>query len=334
MSYELHPLYSTNKAFNGDVITSDEEKYMGRLYILATEDSKLLNLGINKEWFLAHALGDVLICGHINHQGEWSLSPYRSLEPTFTYSTRNQIFDQIFSPEYVWEISHLRDERTLNISQFTNNSDAFGSNDDDSDILNEKSATKIVEQLSINVPNIDILRNVILHSSPDDILSLHEKEKISEQSNQITSAEQEESIVNTMLPGIIISTQNEQKNKLEETQLLEIEKIIINTIIENYQEQETSEFILSPFGTVTIYLEEDYLILRSSESGHTIIAATLDGDIIDELKEVDALKFTDVLQQSKLEFSKQFEYFTQRQTIDLQTQNTVINQQKEIDYGT
>jgi hypothetical protein len=94
MSYEIHPLYSTNTAFNCDIIKSDENEYMGRLYILAASDPALLNLSIEKEWFLAHKSGEFLICGHINNEGEWSLSSYKSLEPSLTYTTQNQIFDQ------------------------------------------------------------------------------------------------------------------------------------------------------------------------------------------------------------------------------------------------
>ncbi|MEM7557172.1 MAG: hypothetical protein AAF378_24410, partial [Cyanobacteria bacterium P01_A01_bin.84] len=99
MNYDLQILYETDEAFNCDVITADEEKYMGRLYILTTDDNTLKNLGIKEEWYLAHEEADVLVSGHINSEGKWSLSTWRNLEPSFEYTTRNKIFDQVFSPE-------------------------------------------------------------------------------------------------------------------------------------------------------------------------------------------------------------------------------------------
>ncbi len=100
MSYEFVTLYSQDIFFNCDVRKSCDGRYMGSLYILNAEEIRLLDLGIQKEWFLACEFEEFLICGHINTQGEWSLSPYRSLEPALIYTTKDKILDYVFSHEY------------------------------------------------------------------------------------------------------------------------------------------------------------------------------------------------------------------------------------------
>jgi hypothetical protein len=319
MQYKLQPLYSTDKSFNGDVITSDEEKYMGRLYILATEDGKLLNLGIEKEWFLAHASIDALICGHINNEGKWSLSPRRSLEPSLTYTTRNKLFDKVFSPEYLWEISHLREELTLNISQFASNPDNSNSNEDDnSNVPDTKSTTKIVEQLNINSLYIDILRNLIMRSHPDELTALEDLEdqdKSTFDDNNITE--------------IMNYFQRESAPKLDEEELFHVQIHLTERIRDEYESQKTNEFVFVPFGNVTIHTEESYFVLGDSEDEHTIFIATFDAEIIQGLNHTDALKIEMILSQLETEDYRRIRNSEQ----EIEADKTEIKQQIGMEYG-
>jgi hypothetical protein len=305
------------------VITSDEEKYMGRLYILATEDGKLLNLGIEKEWFLAHASGDVLICGHINNEGKWSLSPRRSLEPSLTYTTRNKLFDKVFSPEYLWEISYLREERTLNISQFASNPDNSNSNeDDDSNVPDTKSTTKIVEELNINSSHIDRLRDLIMRSHPDELTALEEKSE--EIERQDKSAFDDNNITE-----IMNYFQRESAPKLDEEELFHAQIHLTERIMDEYKSQKTNEFVFVPFGNVTIHTEENYFVLRDSEDEHTIFIATFDAEIIQGLNHTDAFKIEMILSQLETEDYRRIRNSEQ----EIEADKTEIKQQTGMEYG-
>jgi hypothetical protein len=330
MQYKLQPLYSTDQSFNGDVITSDEEKYMGRLYILATEDSKLLNLGIEKEWFLAHASIDALIYGHINNEGKWSLSACRSLEPSLTYTTRNKLFNKVFSPEYVWEISHLREEVTLNISQFASNPDNFNSNEDDnSNVPDTKSTNKIVEELSINSLHIDILRDLIMHSHPDDLAALKEKYEEIEGQEKHTVNESQSVFDDDNFTEIMNYFQRGSAPKLNDEELFHAQINLTERVMNEYESQKTNEFVFVPFGTVTVYAEENYFVLHDSEDEHTIFTATFDTDVIHGLNDIDALKIEMILSQLETEDYRRIRNSEQEIEVD----KTEIKQQTGMEYG-
>ncbi len=328
MQYKLQPLYSTNQAFNGDVITIDEEKYMGRLYILAADDSKLLNLGIKSEWFLAHASANVLVSGHINNEGQWSLSTYRSLEPSLTYTNQNKIFDEIFSPEYVWEIAYLREEQTVNISQIISKSDKSDSNkDEDSNITDNKGVTKIVGQLSINPDNIDILRDLILHSSLDELFAL--SQEIEMPSNH--QVEKQQSDFNDKnLTEIMNYFQRESAPKLDEDELFFAQIHLTERVLAEYERQNTNEFVFVPFGTVTVHGKENYFILRDSSDEHTIFTATFDADIIHGLDDVDALKIEMILSQLDTEDYRLFRNISEQ---EMEVDKAEIKEQRGMEYG-
>lgn len=330
MSYEFHTLYSTDTAFNCDITKSDEDKYMGRLYILATEDPELLKLGIEKEWFLAHESGDFFICGHINIEGQWSLSSYKSLEPSLAYTTQSEILDYVFSPEYVSAILQLRHDQALDLSEsVVFKSDSFSDDNNFSDGSKPaKIDTSLLHDFSTSIPNLDVLRDLLLRSSPEEL------QEANLQQNETSSFEQVESAIPIVPLEVLISV-GEKTTKLEKTEVLEIQKALIDKIIDEYSE-DISEFILPPFGKVTIHVEEDYFVLCSSEDGHTILAATLDGSVLDELKDNDALKFTDVLHSSEVEVSRYFENSLEKQIetiVTVETHNAAVEQQKGIDYG-
>ena len=312
MSYQFKSLYSTDSALNYDVTTSDDNQYMGRLYILTAENPVLQNLGIEKEWFLAHESGEFMICGHINNIGEWSLSSYRSLEPSLEYTTKSQIFDQVFSHEYVQEVLHSK--KVIQSSEFLDDRKRLNDNNDASDDTKETVNYTTSTQLSISIPNLEMLGEIILRSSQDDLLS--------EQVDTYQSFGQEALVMTDIITNEIRPTL-----QLEKAELLEIEQAIVDKILEEYQTHDTSEFILPPTGKVTIHVESDYFVLSDSVDGHTILAATFDGEVIDELKQADAIEFTSLLQSHEIEVSTLLSSQSHSQTEN-------VNQQKGIDYGT
>ncbi len=328
MQYKLNPLYSTNQAFNGDVITSDEEKYMGRLYILAADDRKLLNLGIKSEWFFAHASANVLISGHINNEGQWSLSTYRSLEPSLTYTNRNKIFDEIFSHEYVCEISYLREEQTVNISQVISKSDNSDTNtDEDSNVTDERSATKIVGQLSINPDSIDILRGLILDSSLDELSALSQEIEIPT-NHQVEK--QQSDFNGKSLTEIMNYFQRSSAPKLDEDELSFAQIHLTQRVMDEYERQNTNEFVFVPFGTVTIHAEESYFILRDSDDEHTIFTVTFDADIIHGLNDTDALKIEMILSQLDTEDYRRSRDISQQ---EMEADKAEIKERRGMEYG-
>ncbi|MBE9216912.1 hypothetical protein IQ247_30400 [Plectonema cf. radiosum LEGE 06105] len=329
MNYELQTLYSTNQAFNCDVIISDKEQYMGRLYVLTTEDSILQNLGIKSEWFLAHQEADVLISGHINREGKWSLSSYRNLEPSFEYTTRNQIFEQVFSPDYVWELAHLREELISNISQFTNNS---GSSSNEDNAINKKDVAVITEQLSITPENINALRDLIIHSFSDELVTLEQELEIEMHNNHLYN-EQQSAVNTTNITEIMNYFQREAAPKLDENELFHAQIYLTERIMDEYERQNIDEFVFKPFGIVTINVEESCCSLRDEEDGHTIFTATFDADIIHGLGDIDAAKIEMILHQFDREDFRRARNAMEEERSVNEADRSEIKQQKGIDYG-
>lgn len=312
MKYQLKSLYSSDQAFNGDVIAKDEEKYMGRLYILVTEDSQLLNVGIKKEWFLAHALLDSLICGHINIQGEWSLSPYRSLEPSFVYCDRNEIFDQVFSSEFVSEIANLRQEEIINISEIIKNSDdSNNGQDDNTNSSSEIRTNKTIRNITINSDNLNILNDLILRSSLDELVAEEQEDKIDE-------------------------LQREAASKLDKDKLVFLQMDLIEKIEDEYKQHLKTEFIFAPFGNVTVHEKENYFVLSDSEDGHSIFIATFDDEIIQGLSDRDAIQVEVIINQLDTEGDRTIQSIAQQEKDDQenQTEQAKIQAQLGMEYGT
>ena len=319
MSYDFHTLYSTDTAFNCDVTSGGKHEYMGRLYILAAEEPTLLNLGIEKEWFLDHSQGQFLVCGHINANGQWSLSSHKSLEPSLRYTSKSEIFDRVFSTEYVTEVLQIRKEIAKELQQpILLNSGANDSDDENSDVTT-KSSTNLLNNDITNIANLDVLKDLLLHMSP---LELQEFEEANTTSTFTTSE-----AVTINMPQEPVSQVEEIPTKLEKAEVLEIQDALIEKVIENYHEPWASDFILPDECTITVHAEEDYFVLLSSNDGHTILSATMDGEVLDELKEVDARLLAFILQQ--FEAPQEFENLKTRATeapVELNTQNPAVEQ--------
>ena len=333
MNYQFHTLYETNQAFNCDVITSDEEKYMGRLYILTTSDSVLQNLGIKSEWFLAHSEADVLINGHINSEDKWSLSPWRNLEPSFDYTTRNKLLDQVFSPEYVCELSYLREELISNISQVVNNYDDSTNNEDDEDnAINKKYVTVMAEELSITPDNLNVLRDLIMHSFSDELVTLEQELEVEMHDNHLYN-EQQSAVNTTNITEIMNYFQREAAPKLDEDELFDAQIDLTERIMDEYERQKKDEFVFTPLGIVTINAEESCCTLSSAEDGHTIFTATFDAEIIHGLSDIDAPKIEMILHQFDREDCRRERNTMEEERSANEVDKPEIKQQTGIDYG-
>ncbi len=295
MSYEFHTLYSTDTAFNCDVKKSGDEGYMGRLYVFPTEDPALLKLGIEKEWFLAHESGDCVVCGHINTKGQWCLSSYQSLEPSLEYTTQIEVFDRVFSPQYMEEVLVRRSsEQALELSECVASSANGGGGDASDGGQPARFDPRLITDFSASIPNLDVLIDLLLRSPLED---LQEHSKVTDVQQQ-TPEDEAVNYVAAVIPPEVVK---EASTKLDDERLI-VQDALIEKILGEYLERDTREFVLPPFGTVTIHIEEDYFVLRDDD-GCTIIAATLEGEIIDELQPTYLRRNADILKQAEIEAS-------------------------------
>ncbi|BAY91304.1 MULTISPECIES: hypothetical protein [unclassified Tolypothrix] len=184
--------------------------------------------------------------------------------------------------------------------------------------------------LNISATNLQQLRQLVFSSSPEELLLLQETGEASFQNSKNLSIEEEEPVVIA-----ILSEQAELEIKLQKSELLAIQNFLIDTILENCAEKDTNEFVLLLFGIVTVNFAEYYFILRSSEDKHTILSATLEADIIDELKEADAVNFSQILQIQNIKASTYIENTRPKQfdIMALQNEDAIIHESKGIDYG-
>ena len=77
------------------------EQHLGRLYVFPVTEAALVAQGIEKQWFLSHQTGDLVLSGHINQSQQWSLSQPRSLEPSGQYVSQSELLATVFSEDYI-----------------------------------------------------------------------------------------------------------------------------------------------------------------------------------------------------------------------------------------
>lgn len=385
-NYQLTPITNTETALNCDV-TCDEQ-YLGRLYVFPTNDPELRALGIEKEWFLAHELGDFVVSGHVNAVGEWCVSPHRSLEPSLEFISKAEVFDRVFSPDYEREVLAVREilskemlaqemlakemlaqemlaqemltketlsqETVSSISyldslNLVSGSDSGGEDEDSSNPIVEPILATLNEELSI--PNLEVLKELLRRSSEEELEEITEAvarqsdelelvTKVNAEIIQSVAQQPDKSELLTEVNTEIIQSVAQQSDELEETtdvsgeaivlplmsdvvqkeeslrvdeevdqkfwelQIVEVQEALIDRVVEEYQERETTEFVLPPFGLVTVHVEEEYFVLNSAQDGHTVMEATLEGDVLKELDESDAVEFEEIFKRSQIEVSR------------------------------
>jgi hypothetical protein len=326
-AYQLTLIANTETALNCDV-TCDEQ-YLGRLYVFPTTDSALHALGIEKEWFLAHESGEFVVSGHINTVGEWCVSSHRSLEPNLKFTSQAEVFDKIFSSDYEREVlafremlshessssilhqdlnndmlSHepnssiLSQDLTLNLNSLVSGS-ASGNEDEEED-----DSKPIVEPIlvtinnELNIPNLEVLKELLLHSSVEELEEL--SEDLARQSDELQEVSEVALIPDVVMEEEHLLVDEKVDQKFSKLEVLEVQDTLIDRVLEEYQKQETREFAIPPFGLVTVHVEEEYFVLHSAHDGHTMMAATLQGEVLEELDESDAAVFEEVLKQLSL----------------------------------
>jgi hypothetical protein len=143
--------------------------------------------------------------------------------------------------------------------------------------------------------SLDVLRDLILRSSSDELLSLEKEVELP--NNQTPSSAQESAVIHTKFTEIMNYFQRESAPKLDEEELFFAQIHLTERVMDEYERQNTNEFVFVPFGTVTIHPEENYFVLRDSSDEHTIFIATFDADVIQGLNDSDALKIEMILSQ-------------------------------------
>ena len=348
-NYQLTPITNTETVLNCDV-TCDKQ-YLGQLYVFPTNDPALNDLGIEKEWFLAHELGDFVVSGHVNAVGEWCVSPHRSLEPSLEFTSQADVFNKVFSPDYEREVMAVREmlskemlaqetlsqeilfnEPVSSISHLDSVNVVSGS-DSGGDDEDEDGSKPVVEPIlvaindELSIPSLEVLKELLKRSSEEELEEI--TEAVARQSNELKevntkaievlvqqSDKLEETIeVNAeaiVLPLVSNVVQGQEGLRVDEQvnqkfwglEIVEVQDAVIDRVVEEYQERETTEFAISPFGLVTVHVEEEYFVLSSAQDGHTVIAATLEGEVLEELDESDVAEFEQVLKHSQTEISR------------------------------
>ncbi|MBE9224717.1 hypothetical protein IQ264_04445 [Phormidium sp. LEGE 05292] len=267
--YQINPIRDTAATLNCDV--TQDGQYLGRLYVFPTTNPNFIAMGIEKEWFLAHAEGEFVISGYINTNGQWSLSPHQSLQLSEEYTAQSAIFDRVFSPEYIQDVLVSLSLAVKDMA-VANHSSSNGNGESGEGQL-MKFDNKLMADWNVMIPHLDVLRELLVHEVEQEAFFDQFEEK---QPNELAA----------------------------ETERLKVQDTLIDAVLQEYQEQETTEFVLPPFGIVTVHAEEEYFVLRFENDGQTILVASLDGEVIEELSQNDAAKFEEVLKQSEVEITK------------------------------
>jgi hypothetical protein len=318
-NYQLTPICNTETALNCDVTC--DERYLGRLYVFPTTDPALHVLGIEKEWFLAHESGNFVVSGHVNTVGEWCVSPHRHLEPSLKFISQTEVFDRVFSLDYEREVLAIREmlsQEMLSQEMLSNEPVNLISNGDSTSVVSGTvsggedeegdGSQPIVEPIlvaiddELSIPNLELLRELLRRSSEEELEEM--TEDFVRQSDELEEVREVALVPDVVLGEEGLRVDEEVDQKFWGLEIVEVQDALIDRVVEEYQERETAEFAIPPFGLVTVHVEEEYFVLRSARDGHTVIAATLEGEVLENLDESDAALFKEVLKLSQIEVSR------------------------------
>ncbi len=330
-NYQLTPITNTETVFNCDV-TCDKQ-YLGQLYVFPTNDPALNDLGIEKEWFLTHESGDFVVSGHVNTVGEWCVSPHRSLKPSLEFTSQADVFSKVFSPNYEKEVLAVREmlskemlaqemlsketlsQETISSISYLDSVNVVSGSDSGGEDEDEDGSKPIVEPIlatlneELSIPNLEVLKELLRRSSEEELEEITEAVARQSDELQLVTKVNGEAIVLPVLSDVVqgqegLRVDEQVDQKFWELQIVEVQDALIDRVLEEYQDRETTEFVIPPFGLVTVHVEEEYFALRSTLDGHTVIAATLEGEVLEELDESDAAEFEQVLKHSQTEISR------------------------------
>lgn len=315
-AYKIMPITDSVSVKNSDVFIRDS--YLGRLWVFPTQDPSLNAMGISSEWFLVSSTGQVA-SGHVNTDEQWSISPNLSLLPSWEYTSLIEVFERVFHSSIAENQSAL--EMNFPSTQLGNRS----SNSDDSDSTEE--SNKFNPQFDATtfanlIVNLDRLTNLLADEFESDIESQFDEFDDEELFSELEEDEDEPVL---MLP---LSSPSPEIMVTEEERLW-WQNALIDWVIEEWLEREVTEVQVMPNVELTVNVEEDYFLLHSSHDGHTLLSASLAGEVIKELNNTDASYFVLLEQRLQIELSN-------RSAVESITDSNVSNissQKGEIEYG-
>jgi len=315
-AYKIMPITDSVSVKNSDVFIRDS--YLGRLWVFPTQDPSLNAMGISSEWFLVSSTGQVA-SGHVNTDEQWSISPNLSLLPSWEYTSLIEVFERVFHSSIAENQSAL--EMNFPSTQLGNRS----SNSDDSD--NTEETNKFNPQLDATtfanlIVNLDRLTDLLADEFESDIESQFDELDDEELFSELEEDEDEPVL---MLP---LSSPSPEIMVTEEERLW-WQNALIDWVIEEWLKREITEVQVMPNVELTVNVEEDYFLLHSSHDGHTLLSASLAGEVIKELNNTDASYFVLLEQRLQIELSN-------RSAVESITDSNVSNissQKGEIEYG-
>lgn len=314
--YKIMPITDSSSVKNSDVFIRDA--YLGRLWVFPTQDPSLNAMGISSEWFLVCSTGQVA-SGHVNTDEQWSISPNLSLLPSWEYTSLNDVFERVFHSSIAENQSAL--EMNSPCTQLGDRS----SNSDDSDSTEE--SNKFNPQLDATtfanlIVNLDRLTDLLADEFESDIEAQFDELDDEELFSEFEEDEDEPVLMLPLSspPPEIIVTEEER---------LWWQNTLIDWVIEEWLEREVTEVQVMPNVELTVNVEEDYFLLHSSHDGHTLLSASLAGELIKELNNTDASYF--VLLEQRLPI----ELFNRSAVESITDSNVsdISSQKREIEYG-
>lgn len=330
--YEIAPITDGVFVKNADIFNSDS--YMGRLWIFPTKDPSLNGIGITSEWFLIASTGQV-VSGHVNKDDKWSISPKLSLLPSWEYTSMDEVFDQVFDTSLAEEYStvqmllqNVQDDLPLSMQVSNRPSDSDESEDDDSTEESNKFNPQLDPTTFANLMGRLQLFTDLLASESE--LSLQAPFDEFDEDELFSDFEEYDDEPVSMLP----LSSPPLEITVTERERLWWQNTLVDLVVEEWLEREVTEVEIIPQVKLTIDVEEGYFLLRSDEDGHTLLSATLAGEVIKELNNTDASCFVFLEQRLREESFDRSTVESVNNTNDINVNvNNIPSKRREIEYG-
>jgi hypothetical protein len=297
---------------NYDMTSGDV--YLGRLYVLPTTEPELISAGIDKQWFITHERGDFVVSGYINKNGEWSLSAHQSLEPALSYSSQSAVFSLVFSESYTLQMQQQRlsqselQENELSLVEalkhnaalpiFSSVGDESSSDKDDGGGGDKQGITSNESGFLFSLPGVrELMNGSLVLEDADAVRSLEIEEDESnvevEKIAQWHEAEPEDRAKAVELSNELMREQAQERLVM---QVIEAHRqLTLRSLLEQYEQE-----LKNPSWMLVVDQEQHLFRLFSRTDGHTVLEATLSGEVLKPLSLEDALQLEENFQLSIL----------------------------------
>ncbi len=293
---------------NYDVTSGDV--YLGRLYVLPTTEPELISAGIDKQWFITHEKGDFVVSGYINENGEWSLSAHQSLEPVLSYSSQSAVFSLVFSESYRLQMQQQRlsqsepRENELSLVEalkhnavsptFSSVGDESSSDKDDGGGDDKQGITSNESAFLFSLPGVrELINGSLVLEDADAVRSSEVEEDESnvevEKIAQWREAEPEDRAKALERSNELMREQAQERLVM---QVIEAHRQLTRrSVLEQYEQE-----LENPSWMLVVDEEQHLFRLFSRTDGHTVLEATLSGEILKPLSLEDALQLEENFQ--------------------------------------